>query len=116
MTLVVQQFVSPAVAAAGLPHQPTGNMEGKEVRFGDTSKGELLAVHVASESDVAATKGSDAAMAAEHRITQIVLGATRRSRWAEWRGGSVVRAVLREAAEAGIDVHVIARRDVGPEG
>jgi K+-transporting ATPase ATPase A chain len=28
---------NPAVAAAGLPHQPTGNMEGKEVRFGDTS-------------------------------------------------------------------------------
>ena len=28
---------NPAVAAAGLAHQPTGNMEGKEVRFGDTS-------------------------------------------------------------------------------
>jgi potassium-transporting ATPase potassium-binding subunit len=28
---------NPAVAAAGLLHQPTGNMEGKEVRFGDTS-------------------------------------------------------------------------------
>jgi potassium-transporting ATPase potassium-binding subunit len=28
---------NPAVAAAGLMHQPTGNMEGKEVRFGDTS-------------------------------------------------------------------------------
>ncbi|MHB1509673.1 MAG: potassium-transporting ATPase subunit KdpA [Acidimicrobiales bacterium] len=28
---------NPAVAAAGLPHQPTGNMVGKEVRFGDTS-------------------------------------------------------------------------------
>jgi potassium-transporting ATPase potassium-binding subunit len=28
---------NPAVAAAGLTHQPTGNMEGKEVRFGDTS-------------------------------------------------------------------------------
>jgi potassium-transporting ATPase potassium-binding subunit len=28
---------NPAVAAAGLVHQPTGNMEGKEVRFGDTS-------------------------------------------------------------------------------
>ncbi len=27
---------NPAVAAAGLVHQPTGNMEGKEVRFGDT--------------------------------------------------------------------------------
>jgi potassium-transporting ATPase potassium-binding subunit len=28
---------NPAVAVAGLTHQPTGNMEGKEVRFGDTS-------------------------------------------------------------------------------
>jgi K+-transporting ATPase ATPase A chain len=28
---------NPAVAAAGLAHQPAGNMEGKEVRFGDTS-------------------------------------------------------------------------------
>lgn len=28
---------NPAVTAAGLTYQPTGNMEGKEVRFGDTS-------------------------------------------------------------------------------
>ena len=28
---------NPAVAAAGQVYQPTGNMEGKEVRFGDTS-------------------------------------------------------------------------------
>jgi K+-transporting ATPase ATPase A chain len=28
---------NPAIAAAGVVHQPTGNMEGKEVRFGDTS-------------------------------------------------------------------------------
>jgi K+-transporting ATPase ATPase A chain len=28
---------NPAVAAAGVVHQPGGNMEGKEVRFGDTS-------------------------------------------------------------------------------
>ena len=28
---------NPAVAAAGQSYQPTGNMEGKEVRFGDTS-------------------------------------------------------------------------------
>jgi len=130
------------VAVTGAPG--TDAVVRRAARLAARVKGELLAVHVASEDD-AATKGSDAAMAAvrrlvddvggtwlqctgddparaivdvaaEHRITQIVLGATRRSRWAEWRGGSVVRAVLREAAEAGIDVHVIARRDVGPEG
>jgi K+-transporting ATPase ATPase A chain len=28
---------NPAIAAAGVNHQPTGNMEGKEIRFGDTS-------------------------------------------------------------------------------
>jgi potassium-transporting ATPase potassium-binding subunit len=32
-----EHHANPAVAAAGLAHQPTGNMMGKEVRFGDTS-------------------------------------------------------------------------------
>jgi potassium-transporting ATPase potassium-binding subunit len=34
---VSEHQANPAVAAAGAVHQPTGNMEGKEVRFGDTS-------------------------------------------------------------------------------
>ena len=34
---VAEHQANPAVAAAGLPHQPTGNMMGKEVRFGDTT-------------------------------------------------------------------------------
>ena len=34
---VAEHQANPAVAVAGLSHQPTGNMEGKEVRFGDTS-------------------------------------------------------------------------------
>jgi K+-transporting ATPase ATPase A chain len=34
---VSEHQANPAVAAAGLVHQPGGNMEGKEVRFGDTS-------------------------------------------------------------------------------
>jgi len=34
---VSEHQANPAVAAAGLVHQPTGNMEGKEARFGDTS-------------------------------------------------------------------------------
>ena len=50
--------------------------------------------------------------AVEHHVTQIVVGATRRSRWEEWHRGSVVRKILRFAAETGIDVHVIARREV----
>jgi len=34
---VAEHQANPAVAAAGLSHQPTGNMQGKETRFGDTS-------------------------------------------------------------------------------
>jgi potassium-transporting ATPase potassium-binding subunit len=34
---VSEHQANPAVAAAGLPHQPAGNMVGKEARFGDTS-------------------------------------------------------------------------------
>src|SRR5665213_2306627 len=34
---VAEHQANPAVAAARLSHQPTGNMQGKEVRFGDTS-------------------------------------------------------------------------------
>jgi len=34
---VAEHQANPAVAVAGLRRQPTGNMEGKEVRFGDTS-------------------------------------------------------------------------------
>ena len=34
---VAEHQANPAVAAAGLRHQPTGNMMGKEVRFGDTT-------------------------------------------------------------------------------
>jgi two-component system sensor histidine kinase KdpD len=49
--------------------------------------------------------------ARKHQITQIVLGSSRRSRWQEMTRGEVVRRVLRNAHEAGIDVHVIARRD-----
>jgi two-component system sensor histidine kinase KdpD len=49
--------------------------------------------------------------ARDHQITQIVLGSSRRSRLEELTKGSVVTRVLRFAAESGIDVHVIARRD-----
>ena len=47
-----------------------------------------------------------------NHITQIVLGSSRRSRWEERTRGSVVQKILREAAAAGVDVHVIARRDL----
>jgi two-component system sensor histidine kinase KdpD len=53
--------------------------------------------------------------AADHQITQIVLGSTGRSRWQELTRGSIVRRLLRYAADAGVDVHVIGRRtEPGP--
>jgi two-component system sensor histidine kinase KdpD len=51
--------------------------------------------------------------AKHHQITQIVIGSSQRGRLQELMGGgSTVRKVSRSAAEAGIDVHIIARRDV----
>ena len=46
-----------------------------------------------------------------HHVTQIVIGSTLRSRWQRWTGGSVIAKVLQAAGDAGIDVHVIARRE-----
>jgi two-component system sensor histidine kinase KdpD len=57
-----------------------------------------------------------ARFARQHQITQIVIGASQRSRWQELTsGGSNVVRVIREAGTVGIDVHVIARREL-PRG
>lgn len=46
------------------------------------------------------------------QVTQIVVGSSQRSRWRELiSGGSTVRRISRLAAGAGIDVHIIARRE-----
>jgi two-component system sensor histidine kinase KdpD len=50
--------------------------------------------------------------AMEHQITQIVLGASRRSRWEELTRGSIVARVIRLASTLDVDVHVIARREL----
>jgi len=42
-----------------------------------------------------------------------VIGSSQRSRWQELTGGgSNVRRIIREAGRFGIDVHVIARREL----
>jgi two-component system, OmpR family, sensor histidine kinase KdpD len=52
-----------------------------------------------------------ARFARQHQITQIVIGASGRSRWQQLTGGgSNVTKVIREAGAFGIDVHVIAPR------
>jgi two-component system sensor histidine kinase KdpD len=54
--------------------------------------------------------------ARDHQITQIVVGSSSRSRWQEVKGGgSIVRKISRLAAAAGIDMHIIARRDAPRE-
>lgn len=54
--------------------------------------------------------------AREHQVTQIVLGSSQKSRWQELTaGGPIVRRVIRRAGDLGIDVHVIARREL-PRG
>jgi two-component system sensor histidine kinase KdpD len=51
--------------------------------------------------------------ACDQQITQIVVGSSQRSRWQELiSGGSIVRRVSRHATRAGIDVHIVARREM----
>jgi two-component system sensor histidine kinase KdpD len=110
-------------------------------------KGELHVVHVARSDTAPGTAGQQAVealrklaedvgaqwhevqgdnpaealmeVARQTLITQIVVGSSQRSRWRELMGGgSIVRKVERLAGAAGIDVHIIARRqaDVAAEG
>jgi two-component system sensor histidine kinase KdpD len=52
--------------------------------------------------------------AKNEQVTQIVVGSSQRSRWQELiGGGSIVGRVSRLAAHAGIDVHIVALREVG---
>lgn len=50
-------------------------------------------------------------VALERQITQIVIGASRRSRWTELTRGSIINEVLRRVGPMGIDVHVIGIRE-----
>jgi two-component system, OmpR family, sensor histidine kinase KdpD len=60
---------------------------------------------------------SIARFARDHQITQIVIGSSRRSRWQQLTGGgSNVTRIIREAGSVGIDVHVIARRELDSAG
>lgn len=65
--------------------------------------------HEAVGSEVA---GTLVQFARAERATQLVLGASRRSRWTELVRGSVIGAVLRDAGD--IDVHVISEPEPEP--
>lgn len=81
---------------------------------------EALAAHVklaesleaeVHQLDVADPVEAIAAFVAEHRVTQVVIGHTQRSRWHELLHGSLVNRLLRALPDT--DVHVITAR---PEG
>ena len=134
------------VAVTGAPG--SDGVVRRAARLAQRTKGDLLVVHVrddehrgagAAEALAAIRQlvtdvggewfeipGEDPAQAffafaEQNHVTQIVVGATRRSRFEEWRRGSVIRKILRYTAASGIDLHVIARRDLqaadaGPGG
>ena len=65
--------------------------------------------HELSGDDVVETL---AAFARHHQITQIVIGASQRSRWQELKGGgSIVKRFTQLAASGEVDVHIIGRRE-----
>jgi two-component system, OmpR family, sensor histidine kinase KdpD len=112
----------------------------RAARMAGRAKGDLIGVHVVRNDGIAdengasladqrtlvtefggtvhEVSGDDAAEALVHfaraeKATQLVLGASGRSRWHEWWHGSFVSNVIRLAGD--MDVHVIARNDPGPE-
>jgi two-component system sensor histidine kinase KdpD len=121
------------VAVTGAPGNDT--VIRRAARIAARSKAELLVLHVvssdgeANQQDISGleelvhdvggawetAQGEDVAStivaaAVDHQITQIVLGTSKRSRWQSVTRGAIIQQILRKAADAGIDVHVIARR------
>jgi two-component system, OmpR family, sensor histidine kinase KdpD len=127
------------VAVTGAPG--TDVLLRRAARMAARAKGELSVIHVVA-TDAQASKNtkfeslrklvsdlgarwyevsnSDPAQAItdfaqENQVTQIVLGSSQRSRWQELTGGGpIVRRIIRRAGDLGIDVHVIARRQLPP--
>jgi len=122
------------VAVTGAPG--SDGVVRRAARLARRTKGELLVVHVKEEGSGRAAEalqairklvedvgaewfeltGDDPATTAfefaeKQHVTQIVVGATRRSRWEEWTKGSVLRKLIRFTSASGIDLHVIARRE-----
>jgi two-component system sensor histidine kinase KdpD len=110
----------------------------RAARVASRARGDLIGVHVsAGDGDERAANalldehqrlltdlggeyheviGSDVAaalvqFAKAEKATQLILGATQRSRWAEALGGSIIAPVLRQAGE--IDVHVVSQPAAG---
>src|SRR6476646_639107 len=121
------------VAITGAPG--TESLIRRAARMAQRSHGELLGVHVRNDDGLTGSGRSDAVerhrqlladlggeyhevvasdiaaaladLARVENVTQLVLGATRRSRWAELLRGSVINRVIRRSGP--IDVHVISQ-------
>jgi two-component system sensor histidine kinase KdpD len=118
------------VALTGAPH--ADRVIRRAARIATRTRAALLGVHVISQDGLARPEaprlaehralieqlggtfievvGDDPAeallaVARSERVTQLVLGATRRTRWQELISGSIVNQVLRGAGQ--VDVHVI---------
>jgi two-component system, OmpR family, sensor histidine kinase KdpD len=59
--------------------------------------------------------GALVSFAREHQITQIVIGSIQSTWWHIADGGPILRRVIHEAGASGIDVHIIAHREL-PSG
>ncbi|HKA83176.1 MAG TPA: ATP-binding protein [Acidimicrobiales bacterium] len=125
------------VAITGAPS--TDALVRRAARIAQRAHGELLGVHVRSDDGLVGsgdtvehqrrlleemggtyheTAGNDIAaalveFARAENATQLVLGASRRSRWAELTRGSVINRVVRLARP--IDVHVISQESAAEE-
>ncbi|MCU1344070.1 MAG: osmosensitive channel signal transduction histidine kinase, partial [Acidimicrobiia bacterium] len=120
-----------AVALTGAPG--SDNLIRRAARIASRTKSQLVGIHVRTDDGLAdgpsgplaehrqlledlggtyrETVGADVARALvqsalAHHATQLVLGASQRSRWSELIRGSTAAAVLREAAGV-LDVHVV---------
>jgi two-component system sensor histidine kinase KdpD len=108
----------------------------RAARMAGRLRGDLIGVHVASADGLSSKSGEGlerqrsllvelgatyrevvgddvatalAAFATAEQATQVVLGATRRSRWSELAGGSLVNDLQRRLP--GVDVHIISHDD-----
>jgi two-component system sensor histidine kinase KdpD len=113
----------------------------RAARIAQRTKGDLVAVHVVPQDGLAAASAGllaqqrelvgelggmyhevvgadvgDALLEAARslNVTQLVMGATRRSRWQRLTRGSVIGRVIRESGVA-IDIHVISHPEAGSE-
>jgi two-component system sensor histidine kinase KdpD len=122
------------VALAGAPD--TDHLVRRAARMASRAKGDLIGVHVVADTGLTTGEPDATTIAAQRRLldelggeyrriagndvaaalvdlarsenaTQIVLGATGRSRWRELLSGSVINRVVRLSGP--IDVHVISR-------